>query len=696
MTPPLSSLVVGERVVSRCEDGLLEAEYALFDRGEVVVATGGVGVHEQGYLTTAGFARTRLYTAGITSELARQAFNALRPGQLRALARSHSVLSLVDRLGPYEAFQGGRYHAASGAYAGVWLDLEALAQACPVRGAAILFQALHLIMVLEEVADDAPVRLLTARLTAGRRSNERTWREMPLEPARRLPAVLYAMRVPERSPMGIDDGTVRDELMGDLRSRSAGAALPLPRLSSLAALLASSNAPSRVPPSDRDASRTKPQSSAPPFAPVPAPLLVPDGGSEGSNAAPRFEDLRQHAELLRGEDRLRAVAHSLTMMASRSSALPEVTVLAARAWLAAGEHGYGRHLARQVAEEAAVPDSVRLMALEILELTPQTNESILPPPMTPSLPPRTETVRPAEPAVPRAAPSQSHMPAIVPKPIMILAAEGQSSDAEWAEPAAPVLAPAPVPVSIPIPAPVAIPPSTAVAPRNLYEVAAGEDAQPAVVVVASVHVEPATPVVRHTVELAVRRERPEDVVTEPPTYALLAPVPPPPESGRAVWAEMVEAMRLPEGLTEDMLPPGETPRAPPLVRVAMTRLSRELGRDYRLWYGTAMKVDSSSIELMQRHLRRRFAEVQRDQKATSKLDAELTRHGALFSEILARRLGAEWVEIPGDQPGDWVMSVPPGTRVWPVWRMYNFFRQRRDTDELAAFYADLQTRKPVR
>lgn len=263
------------------------------------------------------------------------------------------------------------------------------------------------------------------------------------------------------------------------------------------------------------------------------------------------------------------------------------------------------------------------------------------------------------------------MPAIVPKPIMILAdGRGSSGITDAADPPAPTPHPQ---------------------RGTLWEGRSSVVASP---------LDPGPVSTQPAAELSARREEPANAAIEAPRYALVGPisepVPIPPESARAVWAEMVEAMRLPEGLTEDMLPPGETPRAPSLVRVAMTRLSRELGRDYRLWYGTAMKVDSSSIELMQRHLRRRFAEVQRDQKAASKLDAELTRHGALLSEILARRLGAEWVEIPGDQPGDWAMSVPPGTRVWPVWRMYNFFRQRRDTDELAAFYADLQMRRPLK
>ena len=149
----LSSLVVGERIVSRCEDGLLKAEYALFDRSEVMLSTaGGQGVHEKGYLTTAGFARSRLEDAGLTADLAHAALGALRPNHLKAVASAPSVLRVVDRLGPYEAFEGGTFVAASGRYTGTWLDLEALGEAASrevsnvsnASGISILLQALHL------------------------------------------------------------------------------------------------------------------------------------------------------------------------------------------------------------------------------------------------------------------------------------------------------------------------------------------------------------------------------------------------------------------------------------------------------------------------------------------------------------------------------------------------------------------------
>jgi hypothetical protein len=128
------------------------------------------------------------------------------------------------------------------------------------------------------------------------------------------------------------------------------------------------------------------------------------------------------------------------------------------------------------------------------------------------------------------------------------------------------------------------------------------------------------------------------------------------------------------------------------MRIAMTRFSREVGRDYRLFYGTTLKADLLAIDAMQRHLRRRFADGAVDENHARQLEAELTRHGALLSEILARSLGAQWVDFASEQPGHWAMVIAPDLRVWPVGRVYRFFRQGHREADLVAFYIDLETR----
>ena len=81
-----------------------------------------------------------------------------------------------------------------------------------------------------------------------------------------------------------------------------------------------------------------------------------------------------------------------------------------------------------------------------------------------------------------------------------------------------------------------------------------------------------------------------------------------------------------------------------------------------------------------------------DEKHARRLELELTRHGALLSEILARSLGAQWVvaDFASQPMGHWSMLVPPGVGVWPIGRIYRFFRQGHREADLVTFYMELE------
>jgi hypothetical protein len=160
---------------------------------------------------------------------------------------------------------------------------------------------------------------------------------------------------------------------------------------------------------------------------------------------------------------------------------------------------------------------------------------------------------------------------------------------------------------------------------------------------------------------------PAPVATPVPAAARIEPLKERPR------AEVVETMATPEG--DD-------------VRVRMTQLARELARDYRLAYGTTLKTDPIAIEAMQRHLRRRVGDAKTEERRRG-LEAELLRHGALMSEILARSLGAQWIETTGEE-SLWSMLVPQATRVWPIGRVYRFFEQGHRESDLVAFYFELE------
>lgn len=535
---------MGDWVVARSE-GALEIEYALFDASEVILAapSGGVGVREQGYLTTASIARDRLARAGATTELASAAFRSL--GSCESLARTAAVMRVAAQLGPCEAFQGGVYNASTRHYVGTWLDLAAIADACPMERGAFALQLVHLAMVLAEVPDDTPLRLLTDPDRA--KANQRTWRRVGVEAIEDLPHALALTKRPIDARRATNEAEADAEIVTDLRARAA-LSQDRPRLHALASAL------SRRPPSNPVQAAALPD------------VIVADEHAEHA-PAPLIDELRAHTAMLHGETRLREVAQFLTAMAGGDKPESELAVLAARAWLASGEIAYARYFARRVSEDPVAGSSARISAVEILESTAKTNESMRPPPTSSMKPPGVVVI--------------SDRPAVAP-------------------------------------AGASLPPAQAI---------------------------PSAPAMPHI------------------------------EGGARSGAEVVETMAIPEG--DD-------------ARAKMTQLARELARDYRLSYGTTLKTDPVAIEAMQRHLRRRFGDAKRDERQARMLETELTRHGALLSEILARRLGAQWIETQGDEPGRWSMMVPPTTRVWPIGRVYRFFQQGSRESDLVAFYLELE------
>jgi hypothetical protein len=666
----LSSLVVGDRIVSRCEDGLLEAEFALFDRAEVMLsaAAAGQGVHEKGYMTTAGYARIRLEDAGLSAGLAHTALRALGPEHLRVLARTPAVRRVVEQLGPYEAFEGGTFVAASGRYLGTWLALDALAQTMS-HDACIALQALHLFLVVDELPEDSPVRLFTAGVTLAGRPGERTWRKVDLDLAADLPSVLSSIPVPSRSQEPVtDEADMREDMLGNLRARAASSLKSLPRLRALASQFAEAG---RTPPAGTAAGvDALPQglgAEQPDEATKPVAAENPAPGAAGTAAdlLTLLEEFRSHSQGLRGEYHIKAVAEFLSSMAGRPAALPDLNVLAARAWLAAGEPAHARHFAKKAIEDPRVADSARLTALEILESTPPTNESMHAPPAA-EIQPTPVVVISSEPD--REAPTGASLPPYAQEARPLGEPEGPE---EPAEPVPAVVVEPPPPVEVVAPSPPPEPP-----PRT-----------------------PLPPPPRRALHL--------------PSFAAQPAV-----SGAArsryVRPDIVETMSLPPGADDSMLPPGARPMDPAQTRIAMTRLARDIGRDYRLWYGTTLKTDLLAIDAMQRHLRRRFQSDPPDEASARQLEKELMRHGALLSEILARMLGAEWVDVTSEHPGQWAMSIPrPRPRIggggaqpnhestdgdnhdtitlWPIGRVYRFYKQGHRESDLVAFYLDLET-----
>lgn len=133
----------------------------------------------------------------------------------------------------------------------------------------------------------------------------------------------------------------------------------------------------------------------------------------------------------------------------------------------------------------------------------------------------------------------------------------------------------------------------------------------------------------------------------------------------------------------------EFPLTPLQGRIALTRLARDLARDYRLAYGKSLRCNVLAVDAMQQHMAHRFQGAPISDPAVA---WELRRHGALLSEIIARALGGSWVDIGPSEPGFWAMVVPPATRTWPIGRVYRFVALGNRERDLVSYYLDLETR----
>jgi hypothetical protein len=624
-----TTLRLGERVLVRCDDGLLATENVLFDSTDIVLrATDPVTVRETGYITTARDALARLAKEGVTPELADEAARAIAPEVVVSFARSGALAAIGPELGACELFDGAVYRAATNTYEGAWLDLQGLAAAVQRRGATAVLQALHLAAALSEVAASTPLHLSTASATRDRRPGERTHRRVALDDPSELPKAIRELTSNARR-VDLDaqrDRLVRDTLLARVRERitpDAGAQLRA-HLARLEKALAEVETRSTGHLADPEFWAIEQQLAAGDARGV-AERLADLERARGTSAAIRY--LRARAALVGGAEPPSSVAQALSAIANEDGNFHEAELGAARTWLAAGENAYARHFARRLAEDVTARDSERVLALEILDATSATARSQPPPPVQarsttpapdrrppPQSPAATETVHPRAPA------SDSPAQSLPPYPHETL--------------------PADIPIRGPTARGASLPPIATMPPPG--EASEGRP---------------------------VERGAGARIRYDP---------------------ELVESLALPMGATEEVLAVGDWPTTPIQARTAMTRLARSLARDFRLWYGTTLRCNVLAVDAMQRHLTQRYAGATLEDP---KLVSELQRHGALLSEILARSLGGDWVDIAPTEPGYWAMLVPTATRCWPIGRVYRFLALGHSERDLVSYYLDIEARR---
>jgi hypothetical protein len=167
---------------------------------------------------------------------------------------------------------------------------------------------------------------------------------------------------------------------------------------------------------------------------------------------------------------------------------------------------------------------------------------------------------------------------------------------------------------------------------------------------------------------------------------------PPP---RDAEVERLETLSLPPGMGGGPPPPEERPRTDPSARLACTYLARELGREIRARYGVEAHSDVDGLETAQRFLREELID---GRIRTADELRQVMRQGGFLSELLARRLGARWVDLDSTEPGRWAMLVPSRSRsdevarVWPFARVLRFVAMGHKERDLVSYYLELEGR----
>ena len=161
-------------------------------------------------------------------------------------------------------------------------------------------------------------------------------------------------------------------------------------------------------------------------------------------------------------------------------------------------------------------------------------------------------------------------------------------------------------------------------------------------------------------------------------------------------AEPLATLSLPSQPPEDAAPGHpQAPRTANAARFTCTHLARELGRELTLRHGTDIRLDVTGLEYAQAVLR----ETMPDGRVYN-LDHQrsIMRTGAFLSELLARKVGARWIDLESSDPGLWAMRVAsrsrPGdaTRIWPIGRVLRFVVHTHRERDLVSYYLELEAR----
>lgn len=650
---PRVTLTIANAPVFEAQGGPSEVEYALFDSGESELrATEPGSIREAGYRTTVALALERLEEAGFTPAIAERAALAARATVARAYARSVAARCVVGRLEAAEMFEALAYDAPTGRYVGMWLDLDTLAADLDVPDAARALRATYLAALLAPLPANETLFLDTSELSAERRAGERTYRRVELQGAEALVDALAALKPIRQRPSTPPgpSGPGRPEVVAWLRARAERNPAAKERLEAIEASLATREAPTRGPLTETALWNLEAKLARGETTGV---LEHIDAVERRRGRVPGTLYLRARLALMTGTEDARSIAERVSSL-STSMAAPfhELELLAGQSWAQAGDLRRARAFAHDLQDSVTADDVLRMQAMELMDtLGPASMAgAVIEPKPIVSVPSPTETRRQERP--PRKPDAKK------------LEASVSAAD-----------------VAIPRP------------PRA----PSGTDVEPSPSATPPTKTHPGFP------PASTPPSRPSAEVRSPTPGTSLPPFRTEPRGGRPAMssppadgiAEQVELLSTPEGLMDQPLPSGELPRTHSAARVMCTLLARELGRELRMQHAIELRGDVEGLEVAQRYLREGTAG-----GPARSLDEqrETLRYGAFLAELLARRLGARWVDLESKEPGRWAMLVPSKTRpdevirVWPFARVLRFVAMGHKERDLVAYYLELERR----
>lgn len=357
-------LLLDERVVLRAP-APPEAEYALFDASEIELRSSEPGrVREHGYVTTAEAARARLDDLGATPARARETAATLQPFLARSYARGPAVEKITKYLAPVELLATEAWDPTSRSYRGTYLDLAALSEDLDRPHSSAEMQILFLALLLEHVTDGAKVMLTTEPWTKTRRPGERTYRRPSLGGVAGLKEALLAhadVTIPQRPREALP----RQDVVALLRTKADAAEDDDERalFVSLQSAVTARERPERGPLAEPKLWALEQRIDAGQLGGIVEQIEIVE---RETGRTPGTTYLRGRASLLLNLEPAKLVAERVSALALSMTSFQELSLLAAEAWLEAGDPRRALPYARDLVDAAGIEEGLRLRAQRVL------------------------------------------------------------------------------------------------------------------------------------------------------------------------------------------------------------------------------------------------------------------------------------------------------------------------------------------